>query len=107
MRFQMLSPDEIDQYTKDDASLIIDLREPADYAKDHIWNAVNNPYRSWKRYANSQTFQNMKEKKKVILYCERGPTSFAVAKELAENGIPVSVLVGGMKAYRGKIKERY
>ena len=47
------------------------------------------------------------KRKKIILYCERGPTSFAVAKELAEKEIPVSVVVGGIHACHGKILEGY
>lgn len=106
MRFHMLAPDEMEHYLLDDSSLIIDLREKEDYEKDHISNAINIPYHNWKRYINSTEFQNMQKKKNIILYCERGPTSFAAAKELVESGIPASVLVGGIRAYRGNLKER-
>ena len=107
MRFHMLAPDEMEHYLRDDNSLIIDLREEEDYKKDHIRNAINIPYHNWKHYTNSTEFQNIRKKKNIILYCERGPTSFAAAKELMERGIPVSVLVGGIRAYRGNLKERY
>lgn len=102
MRFHMIAPDEIETYIQDERSLIIDLREQAEYNRRHIRSAVNIPYRSWKQYEEEKAFLKMLEEKNVILYCERGPTSFAVAKELAEKGIPVSVLVGGIKSYRGK-----
>lgn len=102
MRFRMIAPDEIEPYIQDKHSLIIDLRERAEYDRRHIQSAVNIPYRSWRQYEEEKEFLKMLEKKKVLLYCERGPTSFAVAKELAEKGIFVSVLVGGIKSYRGK-----
>lgn len=107
MVFHMIAPDEMSTYIYDRNCLIIDLREKEEYRKRHIKNAVNVPYRTWNRYENSEAFQKMCRTKKIILYCERGPTSFSVAKELAEKGITVSVMVGGMKAYRGKIEDRY
>lgn len=107
MMFHMIAPDEMEQYTEDTGSLIIDLREREDYRKRHIRNAVNVPYQEWDRYEGSEAFQKMCRQKRVILYCERGPTSFTVAKELAEKGIKVSVMVGGIRAYRGKLPERY
>lgn len=107
MSFQMLAPDEVDQYAEDNMSLLIDLREADEYEKNHIKNAQNVPYHSPKWYAWVRKMGNRQKNKKIILYCERGPTSFAAAKELSEKEIYVYVMVGGIKAYRGKIKERY
>ena len=107
MRFHIIAPDEMEKYIWDEECIIIDLREPSVYEKEHIRNAVNIPYHDWTRYIASREFQNIWKKKRIILYCERGPTSFAAAKELAEKGIPVSALAGGIKSCRGKIKERY
>ena len=107
MRFHMLAPDEMEHYLLDDSSLIIDLRERKDYEKGHIGNAINVPYHDWKNYTHSAEFQKIQKNKNVILYCERGPTSFAAAKELTERGISVSALVGGIRAYRVNLKERY
>lgn len=107
MRFQMLAPDDVDQYIMNGTGLLIDLREPAEYEKSHLRNAQNIPYRSenWFRWIGKRL--DRKTDKKIILYCERGPTSFAAAKELAEEGIVVFVMVGGIKSYRGKMKEGY
>ena len=55
----------------------------------------------------SREFAVVTAKKKLVLYCERGPTSFAVAKELAERGIQVNAMAGGIHAYRGKMTETY
>lgn len=107
MIFQMIAPNEIEQYIQDKNSLIIDLREQNDYKKKHIKNAVNVPYLEWNRFENSEMFRKIRKRKKIILYCERGPTSFAVAKELAGKEIPVSVVVGGIHACHGKILEGY
>lgn len=107
MRFQMISPDEVKKFRTDKNTLIIDLREKEVFRKEHIDGAVNIPFEMWTIYEKNLDFLNLLKKKNVILYCERGPTSFSVAKELAEKGISVSAMVGGMKAYRGKMKERY
>lgn len=107
MMFFMIAPDEIEEYIQDRGSLIIDLREREEYLKKHIRNAVNVPYQEWKRYEESDAFQKIYRKKKIILYCERGPSSFAVARELAEKGFTVGAMVGGIRAYRGKMTDRY
>lgn len=103
MTFSMIAPDELSTCMTDERCQLIDLREPEEYRKRHLKNAVNVPWHNWKEFERSEEFQKLYRKKKLILYCERGPTSFAIAKELAEQGIYVEVLVGGIRACRGKM----
>lgn len=107
MTFEMIAPDEMEQYIQDKKSLIIDIREREEYNIRHIKGAVNIPYREWRAYWRNGEMNRITAGKKLILYCERGPTSFAAAKEMAEKGIKVGVMVGGIHAYRGKMTERY
>ena len=107
MTFQIIAPDEIDAYIWDRNSLIVDLRDREAYRKKHIKNAVNIPYQDWKESEKRSEINRICKNKKLILYCERGPTSFAVAKELTEKGMEARVMVGGIRAYRGKLTERY
>lgn len=107
MNFAMIAPGEIERFVQDEESVIIDLRDRKEFAARHIVGAVNIPYKEWKEYERSREFAIVTAKKKLVLYCERGPTSFAVAKELAEKGIRVNAMAGGIHAYRGKMTETY
>ena len=107
MNFGIIAPGEIERFVRDEESVIIDLRDREEFAVGHIVGAINIPYREWKAYEQSYEFVKVAAKKKIVLYCERGPTSFAVAKELAEKGIRVNAMAGGIHAYRGKMAETY
>ena len=107
MNFGMIAPGEIERFVQDEESVIIDLRDREEFAVRHIAGAVNIPYSEWKEYEKSREFAEAAAKKKLVLYCERGPTSFAVAKELAEKGIRANAMAGGIHAYRGKMTETY
>lgn len=101
MNFEMISPGELDGYVGNPDALIIDLRMPEEYMERHIKNAVNIPYDR----LNSCCMFPMDMV--LVLYCERGATSLAAAKELAEKGYLVKTVVGGIHAYRGKMTEMY
>lgn len=105
--FGMLAPDDMERYIQDEKSLIIDLRDREDYVRRHIKGAVNIPYREWDSNEKNGKFDRISAGKNVILYCERGPTSFAIARKLAQKGRKVNALVGGIHAYQGKMTERY
>ena len=107
MNFGIIAPGEIERFVPDEESVIIDLRDREEFVVRHITGAINIPYREWKTYEQSREFAKMAARKKLVLYCERGPTSFAVAKELAEKGIWVNAMAGGIHAYRGKMTETY
>lgn len=101
MKFEMITPVQLERYVGDPDALIIDLRTPAEYRERHIRGAVNVPYE--KLQGNYMFPMDMF----LILYCERGASSMSAAKELAEKGYQVKTVVGGFRAYRGKMTETY
>lgn len=90
-----ISPGELDWYVQNHF-LIIDLRSPQEYARVHIKGAVNVPYGKFGKELSGIG------NKPVVLYCERGGLSMAVARELEEKGYQTRSVVGGIRAYRGR-----
>ncbi len=101
MKFEMITPVQLEQYVDDPDALIIDLRDPAEYRERHIRGAVNIPYEKLQGCCMFPMDMYL------ILYCERGASSMSAAKELAEKGYLVKTVVGGFRAYRGKMTETY
>lgn len=91
---ETISARELDWYVKNHF-LIIDLRSTADYTMAHIRGAVNVPYGNFRN-----ELQDL-GKNPIILYCERGALSMAVARELEAKGYKTCSVVGGIRAYRG------
>lgn len=99
MDFEMIPPGRLDEYVKNPDALIIDLRSPEEYRERHIRGAVNIPYEK------IQGCCMFPMDMYLVLYCERGGTSMTAAKELAKRGYLVKSVVGGIRAYRGKMTE--
>lgn len=96
LRFETISPREIDRYIYHERALIIDVRGEREYEKAHIENAVNIPFEKL-----AKDYGKMPRDFILILYCERGGTSLLAAKELFERGYVVKALIGGFAGYRG------
>lgn len=95
MDFETIPAKELDRYVREGRGVVIDLRSPEEYREAHIRGAVNLPYEELEsRFAYSRD-------QELILYCERGATSMAAARELAEKHYRVKSVVGGILAYRG------
>lgn len=93
---EAVSAKELDRYVEDGRTMIIDLRSQTEYARSHIRGAINVPYGEfqkelWGREADT-----------ILLYCERGALSMAVARKLEEQGCHAITVIGGIRAYRGK-----
>ncbi len=96
---ETISAREIDRYIFDRNYLLVDVRQPADYRREHIRGAVCIPYESLKvRIRGLGTTI-------PILYCERGGLSMQAARELEEEGYQALSVVGGIRAYRGRYLE--
>lgn len=95
IKFEMITPGQLDDYVGNSEALIIDLREPEEFVQRHIRGAVNIPY---ERFQERIMFPMDME---LILYCERGSISISAARELSEKGYRVKTVVGGIHAYRG------
>lgn len=71
-------------------ALVIDLRDEGAYAYGKIGDAVNIPYRDF-----SQHKGELPKDRQILLYCQTGETSKALASSLKEEGYDVSYLEGG------------
>lgn len=82
------------EYAEDGGVLLVDLRPREEYLAGHVRGAVNVPQGRFGRIwpERNQT---------VVLYCDRGALSMAVARDLAARGCRVKSVVGGYSAYRG------
>ena len=94
----ILGPMELNQVFKDQSELIniIDVRQPADYAKGHLPGAINLPAEQWKAAAG------LKKDKVNIIYCYTldCPLAAKAATEFASKGYSVMELVGGFKGWQ-------
>ncbi|MCD8023871.1 MAG: rhodanese-like domain-containing protein [Lachnospiraceae bacterium] len=86
---------ELDQYVEKRGYRIIDLRGRQEFARGHIRGAINAP--EGKFGSRLSGFRQ----DILILYCERGALSMAVARELDGEGSQTKTVVGGIRAYRG------
>lgn len=95
-----VSADRIDSYAGKPDVVLIDLRTPEEFRKGHIRGAVNLPYEEL------EEGRRPPRGKLLVLYCERGAASLAMGRELAEEGYQVKSVIGGLRAYRGKLLTR-
>jgi len=91
-----ISADMIDFYVGRPDVVIIDLRSEEEFTSGHIRGAVNIPY------DDAEEKIQYSRRKVLLLYCERGASSLAMGKQLAERGYQVKSVIGGIRAYRGR-----
>lgn len=76
--------------------VIIDIREPNEYAKEHIANSINVPLRELEKYDFSQH-----EGKAIIFHCKSGIRTRSAQSQLATIGIKdVYCLEGGIEQWK-------
>ena len=97
MDLKLIRADELEQYRQNEKTILIDLRDRADYRQEHIEGAVNVPYERLERYAAGMPADTV-----MILYCDRGILSLKAGKKLARAGYRTAALAGGMRAYRAR-----
>ena len=121
MGFQTISARELNRCVHENRWMIIDLRSPEEYRACHIRGAANIPYEELEellsdpgKAVRASVFELLRDRgfsagnplgQELVLYCERGATSMAAARELAELGFGVKSVVGGIRAYRGPYLE--
>lgn len=99
--FNSLHPQEIDaqtlkQWIIDGSALLIDVREPGEYAQERIPGAQLHPLSQ----LNPQHL-NLAPGQQVVLYCQSGNRSGKAARQLLEAGVsPVSHLKGGLPTWK-------
>ncbi|MDY3920074.1 MAG: rhodanese-like domain-containing protein [Candidatus Limivivens sp.] len=101
MKFEMMPAKELDAWIDRQDTFLIDLRAPQEYVRGHLKGAVNIPYERLK------TCCMFPKDRILILYCDRGATSMAAARELADQGYRVRTVIGGILSYRGRNMESF
>ncbi len=101
-RIQEMAPDELDNLIEDnEAVLIIDIREPAEFGTGHIPGAILIPRGTLERAADPGSPHRVEplcsaQDRTVVLYCESGARSALAADTLQQMGFTdVSSLAGG------------
>ena len=96
---ETISAREIDRYIFDKNYLLVDVRNPSEYRKQHIRGAVC--------VQREYLLQRVRGFGKIIpvLYCDRGGLSMQAARELEEYGYRAISVVGGIQAYNGRYLE--
>lgn len=75
-------------------ALVIDVREPLEYATDHVDDAVNIPLSRLR-----QSLQELPKDREIVVCCGVGQRSYFAYRVLKQNGFHVRSLPGGMKTY--------
>lgn len=110
MSFENIRPEDIFRQRGNGKGLLIDLRDRAEYVKEHIPGAVCIPYEELRE--NTGRLRNWVNRSSrrfgdasLILYCDRGNTSLRAARDLYNQGFPVKNVYGGFSSYKGpKVK---
>jgi thioredoxin len=96
-------PDEIKQLLKVDKITLVDVREPAVYARSHIEGAVNFPLAEIEtRLAELHMLP-----KAAVLYCRTGKESAELSNKYAAQGLPLNYIEGGVLNWEASGNELY
>lgn len=94
----ILGPTELYHAFQEQAEMIqiIDVRQPADYAKGHLPGAINLPQDQW------NTVSGLKKDRLNVIYCYSldCPLAAKAAIEFATKGYSVMELVGGFQGWQ-------
>ena len=84
----------LEEFRSTPGALLVDVREPDEFASGHIPDAVNAPL-------SMITSVNLPKEKALFLYCLRGTRSMQAAGILKRMGFRVKS-IGGINGYKGK-----
>jgi rhodanese-related sulfurtransferase len=83
-------------------TLVVDVREPEEFLKGHIENAINTPLGNLPTHLSKLETHKSKP---VLIACQNGTRSASAAKQLTKAGFEqVFVITGGMQAWEGDYK---
>ncbi|MCH5334076.1 MAG: rhodanese-like domain-containing protein [Agathobacter sp.] len=95
MDFQLVYPIGLEQELKAGRAVLIDIRDRADFRKDHWPGAVNYSYDEIEK-----GHVRLPKNRKLVLYCEHGGGSMQLARSLGRQGYQVATVVGGYEAMK-------
>jgi thioredoxin len=87
-----LKPEEVNQLVRQRRVSLVDTREPAVYARAHLPGAINMPFDE----LESRLAELHMLPAPPVLYCRSGDKTKDLAAKLAEQGLPVAFLEGGV-----------
>jgi len=91
---KQISPQQLSRLVNEQQAVVIDLRDPADFRKGHITDAINLPY--GKVDARWDELEKLRDQP-LILVCKMGQFSAAIGKRLLAKKFPqVYRLSGGL-----------
>jgi rhodanese-related sulfurtransferase len=86
------------QWLECESILLIDVREPIEYANERILGAISNPLSKFNPYLIQS-----QPKQKIVLYCQSGKRSQAAVRQLKEIGIAnATQLKYGLNAWKAE-----
>ncbi len=101
MNFPMISMRELElRMQRGDPMVLLDLREPEEYAAGHLRGAVNIPYEELEA-----RFYELPMQMPIYVYCARGSQSLLACNMLTRMGYWAADVAGGLNAYRGNCLE--
>lgn len=95
MTLKIISPGDLKNYINNYNTILIDLRDKADYKQEHIPGAVWADWEKLDKNIGSLLMSYNRKPDWIILYCERGNISLLASRDLARLGYPVISLNGG------------
>jgi len=82
------------------AMMIVDVREPDEFAAGHLKGAINIPFRP----AKTRVLNELSPKDRIVFVCHGGPMGHELGTLLSQNNYPdVYNLIGGMKKWKGSV----
>ncbi len=90
--------DELEEARKTPGAVILDVREPDEYAQGHVPGAINVPADSMETISDTVADKNTP----VFTYCLTGSRSNRAAKDLRAMGYTQVINMGGINKYKGR-----
>jgi len=84
------------RWLEEEATVLIDVREAVEHASEHIAGAKCHPLSR----LDPQEIKNAYPNAKIVVHCQSGLRSATAAQQLAEAGLTVHNLSGGLNAWK-------
>ena len=98
--FQEATPAQVRGWLRSGEAVLIDVREPDEFAREHIAGATLLPL---SRFDPAQALSMAKLGQRIVMQCKSGRRSAdacRLAAPLAASGLPVFTLAGGIEAWK-------
>lgn len=102
IKMKTILPKELNEKLKLEEVFILDVRAEEKFAQEHIANSINLPktYIFDLQEQNIESIANLPKDKEIIVTCTTGNSAKKCANILSEKGYQVTVLEGGLTAWK-------